>query len=68
MVNQWEEFEARIRTAAAAVAATEAELKAQREERNQAMQQGRDAGMTYRAVAAAAGMTEIGARRALGQS
>lgn len=62
-----DEHEAVIRASAMAVTAAEAELATLRAVRNKAMKQARDAGLTYRAIAEAAGMTQLGARKIIEQ-
>ena len=59
-------YEAALRTAAAAVAAAEDELTELKARRNAAIAEAREAGMTWRSIAEAAAMTELGARRAIG--
>ena len=60
------DWEGAIRQAAAAVAAAEADLAVLKKNRNQTMRRARnEARMTWRSIAAAAGMTEMGVRRAV---
>lgn len=57
-----------VREAAAAVSTAEDHLDQLKAQRNQAMADARAAGLTWRAIAAAAGMTEHGVRKALAHS
>lgn len=60
------EYEAALRRTAALVAAVERELDAAKKDRNAAIKQARAANMTWRAIAAATDMSELGVRRAIG--